>query len=870
MKTSGVDVFDSSSSLDITDDHNESLPNSCLSLSSLIDLSPSKESQLWLSSNDNFKQHYNSIMHSTNLVDSCVEALNDINVGDSSAMHLRSQNNDDHLLCIGRLSSGSDRRISLGIKQTKLTDDQVKAFEQWLTTMEERVSNYPTLSEIYAMEANKMQEAYGLHSKIFKDIVGKTCIVGNSMRNDHRALAERYHILYLRAYEVLILLEGMPFGNSRKNTNDHDSYDGDAVHFDDMPDENVVEIDADYFQNRSHYIDDDDVNFLEYGPCQLTKAQTLRTQYSGDDDDSSIDDDKNIRSDGHAETFNNMPYDKSLVSLFDNMDELYETLKSDDQDYNDSELLSHTPPQRVGHYSSSNDYQQRYETKCEQINNIDTQSYINRKYSLYEESTTMTTTTITTDIVHNKVYDWLNMRTINENSYEPPSDVRSHFVYIYKAKSETNMDANVQMHYDGQRGAVSSGSLHCTSSHKNAMETGFDTDSQISEPAASDCMHWDDYVPDLLMCHSEQYYFDDWEDYYMNAIEWQICYFGENYEHHLANSSDTVDTMADMTDCVSCASTNSDVSIVDVHASETTLSASECGDAMTASTATLYSENDRVSKRRRRRNNRRMKRMRNQQSQIPIESKVTPLTRVFSEVSMVDTASDDLHSMASEPVTASMHSLPSVVTTTTSGTTKPSDDNRPTTESPAKNIRYNSDEQSFEVFSSEETEPATIKHNVNELTPEDFHDIIKMCRNNIDCVITVLGSEPNRVLSVKYCQKMRRKRAATNLGQCYCQNNHQLTPIANAKTTHDTNGNECCCHLKEQQYTCLCTWVAQTIAMIINFLLDCWNIFRNMRLYTYLGKVLHMFFAATRNVTKRIYSQKELANALAYTNSVCY
>lgn len=183
---------------------------------------------------------------------------------------------------------------------------------------------------------------------------------------------------------------------------------------------------------------------------------------------------------------------------------------------------------------------------------------------------------------------------------------------------------------------------------------------------------------------------------------------------------------------------------------------------------------------------------------------------------------------------------------------------------PEKTISYNSTDKEFELHTKESAEPKRMK--INEMQPEDFYDIVKMCQSNIDCVITVLGADPNRILTVAYCQQMKYERyQKSNTKTCECKHEHidDVVDSVNGPRTKDIECN--CSQLMKSESTnnCVCSWISHTIAMILNFLIDCWNIFRNMKLYTYLCRVTKALFGSTRYVADHLKSKRELANAKA-------
>lgn len=182
---------------------------------------------------------------------------------------------------------------------------------------------------------------------------------------------------------------------------------------------------------------------------------------------------------------------------------------------------------------------------------------------------------------------------------------------------------------------------------------------------------------------------------------------------------------------------------------------------------------------------------------------------------------------------------------------------------PEKTISYNSNDKQFELHTKESAEPKRMK--INEMRPEDFYDIVKMCQSNIDCVITVLGADPNRTLSVAYCQQMKFERyQKSNTETCKCKHeNSDAVDLMHSPRTKDIECN--CGHITKADTTnmCICGWVSHTIAMILNFLIDCWNVFRNMKLYTYLCRVTKALFGSTRYVADHLKSKREIVNAKA-------
>lgn len=153
-----------------------------------------------------FQESYNSIMDNTNLLDSCAAALNDIsNENGLFTEKLRHEFNRT-------LSSSTTTSIFSGSENSRVTMKCIDHYVRWLCDMERRVASQPKLSKIIAMNTNQKAVQLDIHSKMFKEIVSRPCIVKNLNRNDDddKSIEERYHVLYLKVYEVLLLLDGLP------------------------------------------------------------------------------------------------------------------------------------------------------------------------------------------------------------------------------------------------------------------------------------------------------------------------------------------------------------------------------------------------------------------------------------------------------------------------------------------------------------------------------------------------------------------------------------------------------------------------------------------------------------------------------------
>lgn len=155
-----------------------------------------------------FQESYNSIMDNTNLLDSCAAALNDI--GNESELFAATRTDKLRHEFNRSLSSSTTNSTFSGSGCTAITTKCMEQYVQWLCEMECRVAAQPKLSKIIAMNLEQKAIQMKIHANIFKEIATRSCIVKNSKRSDHKSIEERYHLLYLKVYEVLLLLDGLP------------------------------------------------------------------------------------------------------------------------------------------------------------------------------------------------------------------------------------------------------------------------------------------------------------------------------------------------------------------------------------------------------------------------------------------------------------------------------------------------------------------------------------------------------------------------------------------------------------------------------------------------------------------------------------
>lgn len=432
-------------------------------------------------------------------------------------------------------------------------------------------------------------------------------------------------------------------------------------------------------------------------------------------------------------------------------------------------------------------------------------------------------------LAHHKVYKWLNTNT-STDIWKSKSSVNldcstaseADYQMIYRAKSEIDLSAYRPTDQKIMQSSLHT-SLNCLPSVISPMKQ---YESKLNESITEEnSLIWDNFQMgnDSLKVDS-----DVGNDSETKELSNELCYFGDDYSVHL-NEMNIIESALD-----SNIEMQQKIPNINAAKDEVILSTS------LPSTESLQEES--TGNKRSRRS--RKKRSRNISNASTVANSLTSLDQTSkSSVSTATTASAD-----PEKHCESMQT------------------NQSTDEfTPETTISYNRDEKQFELHTKESDAPKKMK--INEMRPEDFFDIVKICQSNIDCVITVLGADPNRILTVAYCQQMKferyQKSDAETTCKCKQEHNDVTDLMVNSPRTMDT---ECkCCSVSKADSTvmCVCAWVSHTIAMILNFLMDCWNVFRNMKLYTYLCRVAKALFGSTRYVADHLTSKHGLANAKA-------
>lgn len=419
---------------------------------------------------------------------------------------------------------------------------------------------------------------------------------------------------------------------------------------------------------------------------------------------------------------------------------------------------------------------------------------------------------------HNKVYKWLT----NTDSWKSKSSMNldcstaseADYQMIYRAKSEFDLSAHRQMDQRNMQSSLHT-SLNCLPTI--VISPVKHHDSKLNESITEEnSLIWDNFN-DSLKVDGDVGTNGNESD--TKELSNQLCYFGDDYSMHLNDMESELDSSSGMQPQI--------------------LKQNSTKDPETLRKDSTGSKRSRRS---------RKKRSRNVSNTSPVGSSTPSAAATTAPADNVS----GKHCESMQP-------------------------NQSTDEfKPETTISYNSNEKQFELHTKESPD-APKKMKINEMRPEDFYDIVKMCQSNIDCVITVLGADPNRTLTLAYCQQMKFERYEKSNGAeetCKCKQEQQRNDAADLMvvnsprlTTHTAV--ECNCssssvELKtDSTVMCVCGWVSHTIAMILNFLMDCWNIFRNMKLYTYLCRVTKALFGSTRYVADHLRSKHGLANAKA-------
>lgn len=749
-----------------------------------------------------FQESYNSIMDNTNLLDDCAAALNDIS--QETLFTPRSE----RMRCEFNRSHSTISNSSLSGFENPVTPKCVKQFTQWLCNMENRVAAQPKLSKIVAMKPEQMDLQLEIHSKIFKEIVAQPCIIKGSKRTDYQLIEKRYHLLYLKVYEVLLLLEGSPANNLSPSNRilsqsfpnfECSSSVNDEKHF------------TDYIDGDNEFLNDSicDKTHSGFKTPNYTETNVLSTSigtyyFNYDDTIEQQQTDNTVNGKLSSTIFEGcdkeFTIESNLHSLLNATDTL--CLKSQDLALVSQETTQETVvvPEK-NYFWSKLDYGE-----------LALQSVTTSNQQYYSSS----------DInsAHHKVYNWLHTKT---DSWKSKSSINLdcsmnsdvNYQLLYRAKSEMDLSVFRPMETNNLTSSLRT-SLNCLPSVISPMKC---VESKCIESISEDnnSLIWDNFQTGNSFMKSDYDFGLIGNDLETRELSNKICFFGDDYSLHLIESS-----------------TSESEHISDMEA--------ERGKKASKIIETSSSSQKDETKMKR---NRRTRRKRSKaDSEMPVSASII----VKSRSTQPSDRSSDLY--LSEATTATPES--EILNSTRI------EDSQTT---PMKSISYDNDQKQFELHTNESAEPKKLK--ISEMRPEHFYDIVKMCQSNIDCVITVLGAEPNRNLTVAYCQQMKfdRHQKSNETETCKCkQENADASDLMNSPRTKNTECNVNCIVKADSGHACICEWVCDTIAMILNFLIDWWNIFRNMKLYTYLCRVTKALFGSTRYVADHLKSKRAIVN----------
>lgn len=782
-----------------------------------------------------FQESYNSIMDNTNLLDSCAAALNEISGEDGISKSDRVPFNRS------LSSTTTNSSLSGNDLENRVTSKCLERFTRWLCEMENRIAAQPKLSKIVAMQPKQMAMQLEVHSKIFKEIIAQPCIVKGSKRNEYKSIEERYHLLYLKVYEVLLLLEGLPANSfspsnrilsesfhdydsslstdDKEQSYDHVDVDGDSNEFlnDAICDKNVAEVKTPIYTETSvlstsigtYYFNYDDTVEQQTDNTTNEKLSSTIFEHIGDKE---------------------LTFENDLHTLFNATDSI--CLKSPDQT-----LVSE--PTNAQQYELTDDTVVVTPNSAQIWNKIDFCQLAAPPVATSADNYLAQDI----DLAHyNKVYDWLHSKTSKSTvSLDCSTASEADYQLLYRAKSEMDLPAIRSLESNNRTSPLRT-SLNCLSLAVSPIKH---YDAALSDTVTEDSsLLWDNFQIGEFKSDNEFGLIGS--DFETKELVNKVCYFGDDYSEHFTPNPNELST----TESEKGFDTGFGQSLnakIDSNVIETS--------SPLISTSTKTKRSRRIRKKRTRNNS---------------------IATTSSEYSTMDHSSETGQSEATT-ASASSKLLKSTQVKKTANDAK-SDDamNTETKQScdefvPEKTISYNSNEKQFELHSKESTESKKMK--ISEMKISDFHDIVQMCQNNIDCLITVLGADPNRVLTVDYCQQMKNERyQKSNSETCKCkhENANASDPMCNTNSTNigssRTKDTGCSCNhavQKESANTCVCAWVSHTIAMILNFLIDCWNVFRNMKLYTYLCRVTKALFGSTRQVADHLKSKSQMLNAKA-------
>lgn len=753
-----------------------------------------------------FEENYNSIMDNTNVVDSCVAALNDITVKEED----RSINLKENQHNRSEMSNGLERTLASNgnicttgndfHSMKQLSGERIEDFLNWLDNIEQKVKTLPTVTKILSMNSDEMTYQLNVYSEIFKEIVARSCIVKNSSRKEYKAMEEKYHLLYLKVYEVLLLLEGLPdaeFLGLKTISN---------ISVDELPVSNSSSFRNEICLDTEFYDKFEPENSTTIYTQTNVLSPSIGIYYFKHDDTmpkhTSIEKKPSSSSVIYGMNDKEITFESDLQTIFNVTDKNY--LFSQD---NNAQKGSQQQQQLL--------FDER--VVIEKKNHISNESNCSDSMQCFLDENHFNSNI---DYVYHKVRDWLYSKTdsIKSNSSmslncSMGSDTDLHLIY------RTKSDVNLSVYHSLAKKNI------CATSFQTSLDCSFSTNafatshsSSIFDLVSEASLEWDNFQPDLKKSCIETLN----SDVDVSEMTRDLCYFGEDYSLILESNLDRIKS--------------NDYYLLE-------------GNSLKDSLSTMINtENQKGEKTSHRRRKKHKKKYKNGScSSVPMSSVVETPDICFSEATTKSASSTDVLSYNME----NCHN--------------PSSCNEKLSK---KTINYNSTEKQFEMHSDDSNEPKKLE--VSEVCVIDFFDIVKLCQNNVDCVITVLGAEPNRKLNVVYCKQMKYQRyqnieISNGSIECTCKQRYAIDSIFNmvlGKSTSTDDAN-CTCSKQKQKDSCVCEKITHIISMILNFLADLWNIFRNMKLYTYLCRFIKALFGSTRYVADHLKMKATMSNQKA-------
>lgn len=795
-----------------------------------------------------FQQKYHSIMDNTNLLDSCAAALSDITADDDRSSSSSSAKQRQTILpdSVTAFSSPASSNTNLcgGDFGKVPSPKDIEVFTRWLCEMELRMERQPTLSQIFAMDADEMAVQMKLHSKIFNDIVARPCIVKGSKRKDHKSIEERYHLLYLKAYEVLLLLEGLPNNSIGHRTNSNKILNKSFYDFDDydvVPEEDEKDDSESIYASSSsaHNVTEGDSeqangeeslhNSAIYTQTNV-KATNLGTYYFKYEQIEP----KLMSQNDASVSANNSFSDKELTFSTLNDFDLRSLLN-----YTDAESTFINQPEYMSAADEKTVQQQMCKKTMTSFASQDQYPWTNFDFAEFVYEPSRFNNSACHSDAHHKVCNWLyskagqdNVRRRSSLGLERSSDDKCET--LYRTKSETNLHVPFSME-ENKWSTLRRASINCLPLSRAPLKP-FD----IKETSSEISLDWDNFQTtyDTIPCDENDSC--DFELHYMRKVASKLCDFGSDYSLYL-DALDVLDPDDDrvesdhaydaaisesqsepQSECTSLSNLEVEISnkIIAEPPNPTQMSQA------TQTNAKPVRRIKRATHRQRRWTKWQMQRKR--MAALAQNSSSTTSTLSLTEsMQNLHHPDHDLKSMTPQETIAPTH------------IDCAKDENT---------VKFNK----FDSILSK-------MQKISDLKPEDFYDIITACHNNIDCVITVLTADTSQTLSHEYCEKMKNERNGDK-GSCHCSSVNRTAPSddGNTNSVAAIKSNTCQCLLANRP--CICSSIAQTVTMIINFVIDCWNIFRNMKLYTYFCGVLKGLLGLTHHVAVHLRKQRAMAN----------